>query len=239
MKIERTFVLFPMTDIAPPPAPAAPARKRASRAAPAERPRTLHKGQQTKAAIIDTALGLATAHGLESLSIGSLADAMDMSKSGVFAHFGSREELQISVIREYHHRFEQEVFFPALETERGMPRLRRLFGNWMQRTSVELDSGCIYISGAVEFDGRSGPVRDALAESVGIWHEAMRRSIAQCKDCGHLRADVDEHQILFEIHGLILVLHYEARFLRKQDSIRYALNGFDNILRRYGADLPG
>lgn len=82
------------------------------------------KGQQTKTNIIDTALHIATHHGLESLSIGGLAEATSMSKSGVFAHFGSREELQISVVREYHHRFEQEVFYPALQAEKGLPRLR-------------------------------------------------------------------------------------------------------------------
>jgi AcrR family transcriptional regulator len=102
---------------------------------------------------------------------------MQMSKSGVFAHFGSREELQISVVREYHHRFEEEVFYPAMSVPRGLPRLRALFDNWMKRTSVEIDSGCIYISGAVEFDDRPGPVRDALASSVSTWLTAMRRAI--------------------------------------------------------------
>ena len=128
--------------------------------------RTLHKGQQTKAAIVEAALGLATQIGLDGLSIGALAEVMKMSKSGVFAHFGSREELQISVVREYHHQFEQEVFFPAMQFARGLPRLRALFHNWMLRTSAEIDSGCLYISGAVEFDDRPGPVRDALASSV-------------------------------------------------------------------------
>jgi AcrR family transcriptional regulator len=161
-----------------------------------------------------------------------------MSKSGVFAHFGSREELQISVILEYHHRFEQEVFYPALSEPRGLPRLRALFANWMKRTSVELDSGCIYISGAVEFDDRPGPVRDALASSVMAWHGAMKRAIAVAKDEGHLRPDVDEDQMLFEVHGLILALHYEARFLKTPGSIARANAGFDNILRRYGAE-PG
>ena len=127
--------------------------------------RALQKGQQTKAAIVDAALGLATQIGLEGLSIGALAEVTQMSKSGVFAHFGSREELQISVIREYHARFEEEVFYPAMQLPRGLSRLRALFANWMKRTSVEIDSGCIYISGAVEFDDRPGPVRDALVRS--------------------------------------------------------------------------
>ena len=139
--------------------------------------KVLQKGQQTKAAIVDAALGLATQIGLEGLSIGALAEVTQMSKSGVFAHFGSREELQISVIREYHQRFEQEVFYPAVSEARGLPRLRAMFANWMQRTSIELDSGCIYISGAVEFDDRPGPVRDALASSVQTWQDAMKRAI--------------------------------------------------------------
>ncbi|WP_034387031.1 TetR/AcrR family transcriptional regulator [Comamonas composti] len=195
--------------------------------------RALQKGQQTKAVIVDAALNLATHLGLEGLSIGAIAEMTGMSKSGVFAHFGSREELQISVVHEYHERFEQEVFYPAITESRGIPRLRALFDNWMKRTSIEIDSGCIYISGAVEFDDRTGPVRDALVESVSIWHAAMRRTIVQSRECGDLHADVDENQLLFEIHGLILALHYEARFLRSADAIAHAQTGFNNILARY------
>lgn len=197
--------------------------------------RALLKGQQTKAAIVDAALGLAAQIGLEGLSIGALAEVTGMSKSGVFAHFGSREELQISVVREYHTRFEEEVFYPALRVARGLPRLRAMFANWMQRTSAELDSGCIYISGAVEFDDRPGSVRDALAESVNAWLVAMNRAVVQAREAGHLRADADEQQVVFEIHGLILALHYEARFLKSPGSLGRANTGFDNILARYGA----
>ena len=193
------------------------------------------KGQQTKAAIVDAALGLATQIGLEGLSIGVIAEVMQMSKSGVFAHFGSREELQISVVREYHTRFEEEVFFPALQLQRGIPRLRAMFNNWMQRTSTEIDSGCIYISGAVEFDDRSGPVRDALAGSVRTWLAAMDRVVVQAKEVGHLHADADEHQVTFEIHGLILALHYEARFLKSPGSVARAHRGFDHVLERFAS----
>jgi AcrR family transcriptional regulator len=195
----------------------------------------MHKGQQTKSAIVDAALGLATQIGLEGLSIGALADVMHMSKSGVFAHFGSREELQISVIREYHARFEEEVFYPALQKPKGMPRLKALFQNWMNRTSVEIDSGCLYISGAVEFDDRPGPVRDALAGSVQTWLAAMYRAVVQAKEVGQLAQDADEHQMVFEIHGLILALHYEARFLKTPGSVHRANTGFINMLARYGS----
>ena len=200
--------------------------------------RSLAKGQQTKATIVESALNLATHIGLEGLSIGAIAELTGMSKSGVFAHFGSREELQISVVHEYHDRFEQEVFYPAIEAERGIPRLRELFGNWMKRTSMEIDSGCIYISGAVEFDDRTGPVRDALVESVSTWLAAMRRTIEQSQECGDLRADADASQLLFEIHGLILALHYEARFLHSEGSIERAHEGFNNILARYASEPP-
>ena len=162
-----------------------------STTATARRPRAdtsahkpLQKGQQTKAAIVDAALGLATQIGLEGLSIGALAEVMQMSKSGVFAHFGSREELQISVVREYHTRFEEEVFYPAINAPRGLPRLRMLFDNWMKRTSVEIDSGCIYISGAVEFDDRPGPVRDALVDlGQDLAFAAMHRAVEMQAHC--------------------------------------------------------
>ena len=197
--------------------------------------RAMHKGQQTKAVIVDAALGLATQIGIEGISIGALAEVTQMSKSGVFAHFGSREELQISVVREYHSRFESEVFYPAMQTPRGLPRLRALFDNWMKRIAVEIDSGCIYISGAVEFDDRPGPVRDALAGTVKTWLGAVLRAVKMAQECGHLQADADPSQIVFEIHGLILALHYEARFLKAPGSIDRANRGFSNILARYGA----
>jgi AcrR family transcriptional regulator len=196
--------------------------------------RALLKGQQTKQAIIHAAVSLSTRLGLEGLSIGLLAEVMQMSKSGVFAHFGSREELQISVIDEYFHCFEQEIFFPALQQARGLPRLRALFDNWMKRVAVEIQSGCIFISGAVEFDDRPGPVRDALAHAVRQWQDALFRAVVQAKECGHLVEQADAAQIAFEIHGLILALHYEARFLQKPGSLKQANQGFENILRING-----
>ena len=210
-------------------------------AAPAKSPRAvardagLPKGRQTKASIVDAALGLASHIGLEGLSIGALAEVTQMSKSGVFAHFGSREELQISVIREYFSRFEDEVFYPAMRVRRGLPRVRALFGNWMKRVAVELQSGCIFISGAVEFDDRPGVVRDALVGSVSTWLAAMNRAVVQAKELGDIRADADERQVAFEIHGLILALHYEARFLKQPGALERANTGFAIILARYGA----
>ena len=206
-----------------------------STASPPLTVRPLHKGQQTRAAILEAALGQAAHMGLEGLSIGALAELTQMSKSGVFAHFGSREELQISVIREYHARFEDEVFFPAMAEPRGLPRLKALFERWIKRVSVELDSGCIYISGAVEFDDRPGPVRDALAGMVRAWQSALRRAIGLAVEEGHLSADTDPDQMLFEIHGLILALHHAARFLRNPGVLDRARRAFDRVLRDRGA----
>ena len=198
---------------------------------PAHRP-VPHKGQQTRAAILDAALGLASPVGLEGLSIGALAEMMQMSKSGVFAHFGSREGLQISVVREYHARFEAEVFVLSMGEARGLPRLRALFERWVRRVSVEIDSGCIYISGAVEFDDRPGPVRDALLSMVRAWHDALQRAIHLAMQEGHLACDTDANQMLFEMHGLILALHHDARFLRQAGSVERAGRGFEHLLAR-------
>ena len=200
--------------------------------APATGRRVLIKGQQTKSVIVDAALGLASQIGLEGLSIGAVAEVTGMSKSGVFAHFGSREELQISVIREYHDRFEASVFYAALQKPRGVPRLQAMFDHWVVQTSAEIDSGCIYISGAVEFDDRSGPVRDALASSVLTWQTALRRAVELAQEEGHISHESDAQQIAFEIHGLILALHYEARFLRNPSATQRASAGFSHILAR-------
>ena len=193
--------------------------------------RTLQKGQQTRAVILEAALAQASHMGLEGLSIGALAEQTRMSKSGVFAHFGSREELQIAVIREYHARFEEEVFYPAVRAPRGLPRLQALFERWLHRVSVEVDSGCIYISGAVEFDDRPGPVRDALADMVRAWQAALERALRLAISEGHLRPDTDPLQLLFELHGLILALHHDARFLRLPGAVDRARRGFTRIVQ--------
>jgi AcrR family transcriptional regulator len=212
----------------------------ASAKIPAPLAKPLHKGQQTRAAILDAALGLASHMGLEGLSIGALAEIMQMSKSGVFAHFGSREELQISVVREYHRRFEEEVFFPAIEEPRGLPRLRAMYERWVRRVSVETDSGCIYISGAVEFDDRPGPVRDALASMVRTWHAALHRAIEQAVEEGQLGGGTDPTQLLFELHGLVLALHHDARFLRLPGAPDRARAGFERALSHHlVASVPG
>ncbi|MEW6372536.1 MAG: TetR/AcrR family transcriptional regulator [Pseudomonadota bacterium] len=193
----------------------------------------MRKGEQTRAAILDVALELASRNGLEGLTIGLLADRMNMSKSGVFAHFGSREDLQMEVLKLYHHRFEQEVFFPSVKESRGLPRLESMFARWLKRVSVEIASGCIYISGAVEYDDRPGPIRDALVAMVRAWQGALLRAVQQSVDVGALQPDTDPQQLVYEMYGLILALHHDARFLRSPGAVERAHRGFARLIENY------
>ncbi|MDQ2990795.1 MAG: TetR/AcrR family transcriptional regulator [Pseudomonadota bacterium] len=193
----------------------------------------MRKGELTRAAILDVALGLASRDGLEGLTIGLLADKMNMSKSGVFAHFGSREDLQIEVLKLYHHHFEQEVFYPSMKDPRGLPRLQSMFVRWVKRVTMELASGCIYISGAVEYDDRPGPIREELVSMVRAWQGALLRCVEQSIEIGDLKADTDAHQLVYEMYGLILALHHDARFLRMPGSVDRARTGFERLIVNY------
>lgn len=198
----------------------------------------MRKGELTRAAILDVALDLASRDGLEGLTIGLLADRMNMSKSGVFAHFGSREDLQLEVLKLYHHRFEQEVFFPSVKEQRGLQRLKSMFGRWVKRVSVEVASGCIYISGAVEYDDRPGPIREELMAMVQAWQGALLRCVRQAIECGDLKADTDPQQLVYEMYGLILALHHDARFLRIPGSLDRASIGFQRLIENYQNPRP-
>lgn len=190
----------------------------------------LRKGEQTRAAILEAALSIASREGLEGLTIGVLADRMGMSKSGVFAHFGSREDLQCEVLRLYHQHFEQEVFYPSLREPRGLPRLESLFARWVARVSMEIASGCIYISGAVEYDDRPGVIREQLVEMVRLWQLALQRAATQSIQEGHLPPDTDADQLVFEMYGLVLALHHDARFIKRPGSIERAHAGFARLI---------
>ncbi len=198
-------------------------------------PKALPKGRQTKQAIVGVALAVAKQLGLEGLSIGALADAAGMSKSGVFAHFGSREELQISVVQEYFDRFRQEVFMPSLAQPRGLPRLNTMVANWMQQVTAQSEPGCLFISGAVDFDDRPGPVRDALHNAIRTWLDALEHTVTLAQRIGHLRIEDDARQIVFEIHGFILALHFEARFLQNPSALGRAQAAFQQLVSRHAA----
>jgi AcrR family transcriptional regulator len=196
-------------------------------------PKFLRKGELTRAAILDVALALASRDGLEGLTIGLLADKMNMSKSGVFAHFGSREDLQIEVLKLYHEKFEQEVFYPAMKEPRGLPRLEAMFGHWIKRVTVEIASGCIYISGAAEYDDRPGALREELVGMVQAWQSALHRCVEQAVETGHLRPETDPQQLVYEMYGLILALHHDARFIQRPGSVSRAESGFERLIEGY------
>lgn len=198
----------------------------------------LRKGELTRAAILDVALDLSSRDGLEGLTIGLLADKMNMSKSGVFAHFGSREDLQIEVLKLYHQHFEEEVFHPSMKEPRGLPRLRSMFVRWIKRVSVEIASGCIYISGAAEYDDRPGLIREELVGMVCAWQDALYRCVKQATEMGHLRADTDPQQMVYEMYGLVLALHHDARFIKRPGSVDRAQTGFERLLKSYQTEGP-
>ncbi|SDV48161.1 TetR/AcrR family transcriptional regulator [Chitinasiproducens palmae] len=194
----------------------------------------MRKGEQTRAAILDAALELASRDGLEGLTIGSLAERMKMSKSGVFAHFGAREELQVEVVREYHRRFEAEVFRPSLAEPRGLPRLAAMIARWTDKRIHEVQTGCIFISGAVEYDDRpASVVREQLLQSIAAWRGALARAIEQARDEGHLRQDTDAPTLLFEIYSLMLGLHHDARFLHLDDAPAIADRALKRLIESY------
>jgi AcrR family transcriptional regulator len=200
----------------------------------------LSKGEQTRTTILDRALEIASRIGLEGLTIGSLAEATAMSKSGLFAHFGSREELQLAVLEHGAHRFGEHVLAPAVEIGRGLPRLRALFEHWVDwTTSSGLPGGCILLAAAHEYDDRPGPIRDAVADGQRRGLAVIERAVRLAIDEGHLRADADPAQIAFEMLGLSLVTHNHRRLLGDRAARARALAAFDSLMSRHAVARPG
>lgn len=173
----------------------------------------LKKGLATKAVILSAALDIASKSGLEGLTIGKLAESVSMSKSGVFAHFGSREELQVEVVRAYHQSFQEIVFAPALLKPKGLPRLNQMISAWLKMSIGDDTSSCFFISGAAEFDDRPGIVRDELVRSVKEWRAAILRGIKESIAAGHLKKTVNAETLLFRLYSIALGVHHDSRFL--------------------------
>ena len=167
------------------------------------------KGPATRELILDKAYELAREDGLEGLSIGALASSTGMSKSGVFAHFGSREQLQLALLESVATRFLEFVKTPALREARGLPRLRKLAERWCEWGRIH-QSGCVLLSAAVEYDGRDGALRQSVLRQQADWRDELRRAIKLAIDAGHLRVDTDPTQLAFEIYALMLGLHHDA-----------------------------
>jgi AcrR family transcriptional regulator len=197
------------------------------------------KGERTRAAILDAAFHIVSKAGLDGLTIGTLAAATGMSKSGLFAHFGSREELLIAVMDRGQQEFVRVVVNPALAKPRGLPRLRALFVEWLGWTeSADLPGGCPMIGGAIEFDDKPGPVRDALAAGQRAWIGTLTRAVRQAVEQGQLRAGADAEQISFEIFGIALVVHHHRRLLGYDKARARALAAFDALIERFSVPAP-
>jgi AcrR family transcriptional regulator len=189
------------------------------------------RSQLTLAAIVDTALSMAAADGLESLTLGEVAKRLGLSKSGVFSRVGSREQLQALVLQEYDRRFVQDVLVPALREPRGLPRLNAMMQRWLERAQrVEVPQGCIYCAGAFEYDDRVGPVRDLLLDGVRRWRSALKRTVVQAVDQGHLAADTDAEQLVFEMDALFTGALRDARFLGDGRALQRAWNTWQRLV---------
>ena len=173
------------------------------------------KSEMTRTAIVGAAMDLASAEGLEAITLQAVADRLGLSKSGVFSRVGSREALQKAVIEEFGRRFLADVFVPAMQKPKGLARLDEVVTRWIARMrDVEIENGCIYTAGAFELDDREGDLRDLLLSEVTRWRAALRRTVQQAIDTGELKADTDPAQVVAEISSLAIGLLHDARFLR-------------------------
>ncbi|WP_397411713.1 TetR/AcrR family transcriptional regulator [Polaromonas sp.] len=192
------------------------------------------KSEMTRAAIVGAALDLASAEGLEAITLQAVADRLGLSKSGVFSRIGSREALQKAVIDEFGRRFLADVFVPAVQQPKGLPRLDAIVQRWIVRTrDVEAHTGCVYSAGAFELDDREGPLRDHLHGEITRWRAALRRTVVQAVECGDLRSDTDAEQLVAEIYALMLGLIHDTRFLRDPRAAERAQASWQRLVKSY------
>lgn len=175
----------------------------------------MSKGLQTRERILDTAFRLAARDGLEGLSLSGLAGELGMSKSGLFAHFGSKEELQLEMLRTASDRFVSNVMVPSFRQPRGLPRIKALAENWRRwAADPSLPGGCIFVAASTELDDREGPVRAFVVDQQRALLEAVARAARMAIEEGHFRRDLDVEQFAFEFEGIYLVFHHAQRLLR-------------------------
>jgi AcrR family transcriptional regulator len=192
------------------------------------------QGERTRQAILEAAVHIASAEGLEGLTIGRLAIELSMSKSGLFAHFGSKADLQVATVEAARAIFIREVIMPAFETAQGLARLWKLCDIWLAYVqSGVFRGGCFFAAAAAEFDGRPGPVRDRIAEIMKEWLVTLRNAIVEAQKAGHLNKDIDATQLAFEFNSLELGANWAFQlygdlraFKRAREAIRERLNRF-------------
>ena len=189
------------------------------------------QGERTRRAILEAAVHIASAEGLEGLTIGRLALELSMSKSGLFAHFGSKEDLQVATVEAARAIFIREVIKPAFETAQGLLRLWTLCDTWLGHVQNGVfRGGCFFAAAAAEFDGRPGPVRDRIAEIMKEWLTTLRSTIVEAQNAGQLAKDIDATQLAFEFNSLELGANWAFQlygdlraFTRAREAIRERL----------------
>ena len=191
----------------------------------------MSKGADTRTAILDESLQLASRVGFEALSIGQLADQTGMSKSGLFAHFRSKEQLQLQTLEHSRQWFVDIVIRPALATPRGEPRVRALFEHWLHWEDV-LEGGCIYVTGSAEYDDRPGPMREALVRNQRDWIDSIATVVRTAIAEGHFAADADPEQFAFEFNALTLGYHHATRLLKNQQALDRTRAAFEALVLR-------
>jgi AcrR family transcriptional regulator len=190
----------------------------------------MSKGEATRVAILDEAVQLASRAGFDGLSIGLLAEQAAMSKSGLFAHFRSKEQLQLQTMARARDRFVDVVVRPSLAARRGETRLRAVFDNWLTWTRQTLDGGCIFVAAAVELDDRPGPLRDALVANERDWLDLLANVAGTAVAEGEFRPDLDLAQFAFEMHALMLGHHHASRLLGDPAAADRTARAFEALL---------
>ena len=176
----------------------------------------MKKGTKTKIAILDAGLEMASRLGLECVSIGALAKETNMSKSGLFAHFRSKETLQIEILDFAAERFSDDVIMPALHSESGIPRIKTLLENWIN-WSTRLAGGCIFVIASNEYSDRPGNVRDCLLKQQESWIDCLARIAESVIKTGEFREDIDCEQFAFELYSLMLGFHLYHKLFHQPD----------------------
>jgi AcrR family transcriptional regulator len=191
------------------------------------------KGELTRQAILERAVALASANGLEGLTIGKLATTLGLSKSGLFAHFQSKEALEVQVLEAAAARFVDIVVKPALAAPRGEPRLRRLLELWLGWSRSQwIPGGCVFLSAAFELRERPGPARDRLVALQADWLDTLATCVRTGITNGDFRPDTDAEQVAHEFHSATLGYHHAARLLRDPLAEVRLQQSFENIVTR-------
>lgn len=175
------------------------------------------KGQRTRGTILEVAAALATEEGLEPLSIGRLAEATGMSKSGLFAHFGSKEELQLATVDHAAALFVAEVIDPARSAPRGLARVWALCDHMIDYAERQVfPGGCFFAATSFEFNNRPGPVRDRIEEMLRSWQSYLEHAVEQAQQAGEIDASVSARELAFQLDAFAQAANAQYQLFREE-----------------------